>query len=242
MPPESPTDPPEHVEAPVGAAPFGSPRAPLHRFSFEAPRLGWGFCMHGWTNCYLILWDGAVHDGDWFEQNRGKIVGRYDDWEGPHYGDAVVLHMVHLEPGVPHRDREGFEAEAIRKALQHLRNPIPLSPPAKPWFRCLPSVNFLLRNRTPAHDPLTAWLSVQCHESVDECVCEAYQALFLEPDGDRDLIRSACLLRLWEERFDPPESLRLDSLELRGWQDCCVEVSVPREAFRKAYYEAVFAR
>lgn len=172
--------------------------------------------MHGWTNCYLILWDGAVHDGDWFEQNRGKIVGRYDDWEGPHYGDAVVLHMVHLNPGVPHRDRDESDSEAIRLALEHLRNPI------------------------PAHAPVTAWQSVQYHEYDDESVCEIYQALFLEPEGDRDLLRLAYALRSVEERFDPPESLRLDQLELKGWQDCCVEVSVPRDAFREAYKKAVF--
>lgn len=207
-------------------APFGLPRAPLHRFSFESPRIGWGFLDtyhglpawggHGWTDCYLILWDGAVHDDAWFAQNRDRIVWAYDNWEAPHYGDAVVLHQIHLQPGVRPEEREEAESETIRLALRHLRNPI------------------------PADGPVTVWQSVQYQEKIDAGVFYIYQALFLEPEGERDLLRLAYTLRSVEDCFEPPESLRLDHLELKGWEDCCVEVSVPRDPFREAYRAAVF--
>jgi len=228
MPGQSPTNPPDQENDPQESgceAPFGLPRIPLHRFTFQTPQVGWGFLdtyhglpawgMHGWTMCYLILWDRAAHDDEWFAQNRGNIIWKYDDWEGPHYGDAVVLHSIHLRPGIRPENRVVSEDEVIRLALSHLKNPIPMDP------------------------PVTTWQSVQCYEVINSGIFLSYQALFLEPEKDRDLLRSACLLRSVEEPYDPPESIRLDLLELKDWQDCCVEVSVPREAFRKAYHEAV---
>lgn len=203
---ESPTNPPQQENSPVDTgcgAPFGLPRIPLHRFTIETPLVGWAFLdtyhglpawgMHRWTACYLILWNRAAHDDDWFAQHRGDIIWKYDDWEGPHYGDAVVLHEIHLHPGIRPEDRVVSEGDVIRLALSKLRNPI------------------------PTDTPVATWQSVQFRETINSGIFFCYQALFLEPENDRDLLRSACLFALWKNHsIHRNRSTGIDPLEPPG--------------------------